>query len=49
MNGTIYNDPAMWENSGGGFGYCSTWEALENCEGYSSDLMFDLQGKTKKE
>ena len=50
MSSTINNDPAMWENPGGGFGYCSTWSTLGNCNsyGYTGDFMFDLQGTATK-
>ena len=48
MSTIIHTDPAMWENPGGGFGYCSTWGTLDSCVGYNSDLLFDLRGRAKK-
>lgn len=49
-NGNIYNDPAMWENPGGGFNICDTWDVLYACNNghNSADFMFDLQGKARK-
>lgn len=41
----IQNDPAMWENPGGGFGVCASWGTNSSCLGYSQDDMFDLKGK----
>jgi len=50
-NKTIQNDPAQWENPGGGFGTsCTTWGMNATCLGssiYSGDYAFDLKGKSK--
>lgn len=49
-NATIQNDPAQWENPGGGFGTsCASWGSYATCFGYSQDLMFDLKGTSKRE
>lgn len=32
----------MWENPGGGFGVCPTWDTIDNCVGVSGDFMFTL-------
>lgn len=43
-NSVINNDPAQWENPGGGFGTsCSSWGSNSTCLGYNQDDMFDLQ------
>lgn len=36
---------AMWQNPEGGFGYCQTWDTIENCaQSPGPDLMFALRG-----
>lgn len=49
-NGTIHGNPAMWENPGGGFGTCPTWNTIANCisGAPAGDFAFDLQGHSKK-
>lgn len=42
-NTVINNDPAQWENPGGGFGVCPTWGSNSTCLGYNQDDMFDLK------
>jgi hypothetical protein len=43
-NATINNDPAQWENPGGGFGVgCTTWGPNSSCLGYNQDDMFDIK------
>ena len=42
-NSVINNDPAQWENPGGGFGVCPTWGSNQACLGYNQDDMFDLR------
>jgi len=44
MNNKQHGNEAMWRNPPGGFGVCPTWGTLENCIGYSGDLMFTLRG-----
>lgn len=36
---------AMWQNPGGGFGYCSTWCTIESLGFSGPDLMFALKGR----
>jgi hypothetical protein len=42
LSSVIHNDPAVWRNPGGG-GSCETWTTLDECFGYSDDLMFGLK------
>lgn len=43
---TVRGHEAVWENPGGGYGYCQTWEPLNSCFGGSpADLAFELRGK----
>ena len=43
---TTVGDPAQWQNSGGGFGVCSTWGDENSCipDG-QGDHMFTIKGK----
>jgi hypothetical protein len=38
---------AAWWNPGGGYGFCSTWDTLENCWKVGPDFMFALKGTQK--
>lgn len=43
------NDPAAWENPGGGFGVCPAWDVLDNCFGGlndGDDFVYSLLGTT---
>jgi hypothetical protein len=37
----------MWQNPGGGFGICPSWDTITNCIGVTGDFMFSLNGKLK--
>ena len=37
----------MWQNPGGGFGLCPTWDTITNCVGVTGDFMFSVNGKLK--
>jgi hypothetical protein len=43
----IKGNEANWQNPGGGFGLCPSWDTITNCIGVSGDFMFDLVGKLK--
>jgi hypothetical protein len=36
---------ANWQNPGGGFGVCPSWDTITNCIGVSGDFMFTVKGK----
>jgi hypothetical protein len=38
-------NPAVWENPGGGWGMCPSWDTIQNCFGYDNDLMFTILSK----
>ncbi len=45
---TVQNGgPGMWQNPGGGFAVCPTWDTIQNCNGLPNDLMFALIGKSR--
>ena len=35
----------QWQNPGGGFGICPTWDSVLNCIGVDEDYIFTLEGK----
>jgi len=37
----------MWQNPGGGFGICPSWDTITNCIGVTGDFMFSVNGKLK--
>ena len=45
VNSTIQGNEAMWQDPGGGFGLCPTWQTITTCNGVTGDLMFALRGK----
>ena len=47
VNGTIHGNEAVWQNPGGGFGVCQTWETIGKCLGIDGDFMFTLKGRAK--
>jgi hypothetical protein len=47
VNTVQTGNPAMWQNPGGGFAVCPTWDTLQTCLGFGPDLMFALKGKDK--
>ena len=49
VNSVQHGSGAQWQNPGGGFAICPTWESIVTCNGATGpDLMFDLQGSSKK-
>jgi len=36
-----------WQNPGGGFGACPTWDTITTCIGVTGDFMFSVNGKLK--
>lgn len=47
VNTVQTGNTAAWQNPGGGFAVCPTWDRLETCLGFGPDLMFALKGKDK--
>jgi hypothetical protein len=46
IRNTQNGDMAAWENTGGAFGFCPTWEPFDACYiDVGPDLMFTLKGK----
>jgi len=43
----ISGNEANWQNPGGGFGLCPTWDTITNCIGVTGDFMFSVSGKLK--
>jgi len=39
---TANGTEGMWQNPGGGFGICPTWDTITNCIGVSGDFMFSI-------
>ena len=47
-NTVAHGSAAQWQNPGGGFGVCPTWDTLLNCTGVADpDFQFALKGKGK--
>jgi len=44
--GSINNDAAEWEDPGGGWPVCPTWNTMSNCWQWPYDFAFDLQGSS---
>ena len=42
----ITGNEANWQNPGGGFGICPTWDTITTCIGVTGDFMFSVKGKT---
>jgi hypothetical protein len=50
-NNTVVGDPAAWQNEGGGFGFCPTWDVMTTCfgdVGEGGDFAFALKGMDEK-
>lgn len=45
VSSTQPGNPDVWENPGGGFGVCPTWDINVNCTGIAGDYMVSLIGK----
>jgi hypothetical protein len=49
VNGAQHGNEAMWQNPDNGFGTdCITWKTIESCLARGPDLMFALQGTSKR-
>jgi len=44
----INGGEASWQDPGGGFGFCSSWDTIGNCFGTPGDFMFALIGTQGK-
>ncbi|MEI9932719.1 MAG: hypothetical protein WDM89_19845 [Rhizomicrobium sp.] len=44
INSAQSGQPAMWQNPGGGFGFCPTWTPIQSCFSNGPDFMFALKG-----
>jgi hypothetical protein len=49
VNSTLHGEQAMWQNPGGYYGECNTWEPIDSCYDLKGpDLMFELKGKIRQ-